>query len=227
MNSLAVTLAVIMLPGILAAVIADKLVSHDKWSSFKFGLYAFVLGVCSYVLLQGIIWLYDISAYVWACCLFSWDFSSPVPWVFLSTWRVPTELKPSIAHLELIGALPCSFIIAFIASWTINHKIINKVARKLGISNKYGDENLYSYFLNAKGIDWVYIRDREANLTYQGRIVSYSETETMQELVLSDVSIYSYQDSEHLYDVPSIYLIKEMGKFVIEVTPFDLLEEIK
>tara|TARA_R110002050_G_scaffold57423_2_gene128849 strand:- start:9310 stop:9957 length:648 start_codon:yes stop_codon:yes gene_type:complete len=214
-----------MLPGIIAAVIADKLVSHDKWSSFKFGLYAFMLGVSSYALLQVITWFYNIVTYLWSCCLFNWDFSLQIHWSLLSTWTAAVSQTPSIVPLELILAIPFSFIVALIASWTINHKVFNKIARKLSISNKYGDENLYSYFLNAQGIDWVYIRDMEANLTYQGRVASYSETDTMQELVLSEVSVFSYQDSDHLYDVPSIYLIKEMGKFVIEVIPFNQLEE--
>jgi len=55
----------------------------------------------------------------------------------------------------------------------VNYKIFHKFAQKLLISQKYGDENLYSYYLNAKEIDWVYVRDFERKLTYQGRVISF------------------------------------------------------
>jgi hypothetical protein len=36
MNQLVVSLVVILMPGIIAAIISDKLTSHSKWDSFKF-----------------------------------------------------------------------------------------------------------------------------------------------------------------------------------------------
>ena len=107
----------------------------------------------------------------------------------------------------------------------INYKVFNKLAQKINVSSKYGDENLYSYYLNAKEIDWVYVRDIENNLTYQGRIESYAENDHMQEMVLYDVTVFRYQDSVQLYSVPTIYLNKEMGKFIIEAIPKELLGE--
>jgi hypothetical protein len=47
----------------------------------------------------------------------------------------------------------------------------------------------------------------------------------MQELVLADVTVYRYEDSSELYSVPSIYLCKELGKFIIESIPNELLRE--
>jgi hypothetical protein len=68
-----------------------------------------------------------------------------------------------------------------------------------------------------------YVRDSEKGLTYQGRVVAYSETDHIQELVMSEVTIFRYVDSALLYSVPTIYLTKEMGKFVIEAIPKNLL----
>lgn len=218
MDSLAVTLLVIMLPGIISAVIADKIITHQKWSSFKFMLYAFLLGVGCYALLQLILWVWNL--------IVSLVLSHPyIAWKTLNTWQVAETSTPSISAPELISASVLSIAIAFIAAYLINHKVINRLAQKFGVSIKYGDENLFSYFLNAEGIDWIYIRDIENGLTYQGRIVSFSETDAMQEIVLQDVSVFSYNESLLLYEIPSIYLIKEMGKFIIEVIPFELLEE--
>jgi len=93
------------------------------------------------------------------------------------------------------------------------------------VTSKYGDENLYSYFMNMKENEWIYVRDKENNLTYEGRAGWYSEREQVHELVLHDVIIYRYEDSARLYSVPTVYLSREIGKLVIETVPLDLLQE--
>ncbi len=214
MNQLVVTLIVILLPGIIANVICDKVTVHSKWTSFKFSLYAFVLGIGCYVALQVIYYLVNM---VFSCSL------SPAAWSHLEIWKSAMADNPTIPPKEVIFATFLSLPISLFTSFLINHKIFNKIAQYLHISSKYGDENLFSYYLNAQETDWLYIRDIENGLTYQGRIVSYSETEKMQEIVMSEVTVFRYDDSVELYSVPTIYLTKEVGKFIIESIPNELL----
>lgn len=218
MDQLVVTLIVVLLPGIVATVICDKIAVHSKWTPFKFGVYALVLGVFSYTALQLIYYAIDI---ITACSF------NPEKWSHLNTWKATEADNPEIPANELAYALILSAPIAYLATYVINHKLFNKLAKILKVSAKYGDENLYSYYLNAVEIDWIYVRDKESNLTYQGRVVSYSETETMQELVLSEVTVYRYEDSAELYSVPTIYISKPFGQFVIEAVPKSLLGEVK
>lgn len=66
MSELAVVIGIILFPGIIATVIADKLVVHVRpWGSFKYSLYAFVLGVMSYVGLQAVAWLQALLPLHW------------------------------------------------------------------------------------------------------------------------------------------------------------------
>jgi hypothetical protein len=44
-------------------------------------------------------------------------------------------------------------------------------------------------------------------------------------LVLYDVVVYRYTDSEKLYSVPTVYLSKPVGEFVIEAIPNDRIKE--
>ena len=213
MNQFVVTLIVILIPGIIAAVISDKITVHSKWDAFKFSLYAFILGLLTYAGLQLIYYLIDIVKNIF----------SLTSWSHLKVWNSATSNKNNIVASEVVYATLLSLPIALFASFLINYKVFNKLAKKLKVSSKYGDENLYSYYLNAKEIDWVYVRDIENNLTYQGRIESYAENDNMQELVLYDVSVFRYEDSFQLYSVPTIYLNKEMGKFIIEAIPKELL----
>jgi hypothetical protein len=59
----------------------------------------------------------------------------------------------------------------------------------------------------------------------EGRAGWHSESEHVPELVLKDVTIYRYEDSARLYSVPTVYLSREIGKLVIEVVPWELLQE--
>jgi hypothetical protein len=216
MNQLVVTLIVILMPGIIANVICDKITVHSKWSSFKFSLYAFVLGMSCYVSLQVIYYAWDYHNCV------SLD---EIKYTHLKVWGASVTDNPEIPAIEVVLATIISLPISLLAAYLINHKIFNKIATFFNISTKYGDENLFSYYLNADEIDWIYVRDIERKLTYQGRIVSYSENDLMQEIVMSEVTIYNYEDSAELYSVPTIYLTKPLGVFVIEAIPSELLGE--
>ncbi|MEZ8122786.1 hypothetical protein ACED30_25275 [Vibrio splendidus] len=216
MNQLVVSLIVILMPGIMATIICDKLTNHSKWDSFKFGLYSLTLGMACYVCLQALTYVYDVFN---AASLTFED----IQWSNLNIWSSALNGGSGLNAWEICVAVILSVPVAFFSSWLINFKIFNKLAQKLRVSSKFGDENLYSYYLNSQEIDWVYVRDRENGFTYQGRVVSHSETDTLQELVLSQVSVYGYEDSELYYDVPTIYISREIGKLVIEAIPTEIL----
>ncbi|WP_019567800.1 hypothetical protein [Thioalkalivibrio sp. ALMg13-2] len=218
MNELAIAVVVILFPGLIAAVICDKITVHSpRWGSFKYSVYSFVLGVSSYVALQGIVYIWN-----W----FSGLFVPTVSFVSktLDVWTIVTTQTVSIDPSEVFWATILSPVIAVLAAFTVNHKIIHKAAQRLRVSGKYGDENLFSFFLNAQDINWVYVRDIPSKLTYQGRVVSFSEADDMQELVLSEVTVFAYETSDEYYSVPLLYLSKERGSFIIEAIPQQLLE---
>jgi len=202
-----------MFPGIIAAIICDKIIVHQpKWDYFKFGTYSFVLGVTCYIFLQFIQYFFDL--------LFSYYFSfKTIQWSNLAIWHVISNGNITTKPSEVFQATVLSLPVAYFSSFVVNYKILNKISQLLRVSDKYGDENLYSFYLNAKEIDWIYIRDIENNLTYEGKVFSYSENDTIQEIVLSDVTVYSYRDSEEYYSIPSLYLCKKMGSLIIESIP--------
>jgi len=214
MNELAITVAIIIFPGVIAAVICDKIIVHQpRWDHFKFGLYSFILGITCYIALQFLVNIVDL--------LLKIDENNS--YNLLSIWKFFSESEEKLNLLEVFGATILSMPVALFASWIVNYKIFNKLSKKLRISNKYGDENLFSFYLNMDGLDWVYVRDIDNNITYQGKILSFSENDNIQEIVLSDVTVYSYTDSEEYYSVPSTYICKNMGTFIIEAIPQEIL----
>ena len=180
MNQLFIIIAIILLPGVITTIIIDKLIVHSKWDNFKFSLYSFVFGVFSYSVLQVLCYIKDMLI---SCSV------KNVNWTNLNIWNIAITEKPSISGLEVVLALLVSLPISFFISWLVNFKVFNRLGQFFNISTKYGDENLFSYYLNTKEIDWIYIRDIENNLTYQGRVESFSENPNIQEIVLSDVTL--------------------------------------
>ncbi len=217
MNEIAIAVGVILFPGIIATIIADHIVVHVRpWGTLKYGLYSFVLGVSCYVALQFFVWLYLLLPE----SIQLGKLSAP-----LSIWNVISDTKTPIRLAEVGLATGFSIPIAFLVSWIVNNKILINIAKYLRVSTKYGDENLYSFYLNSSEVDWVYIRDIERNLTYQGKVQSFSENNTIQEIVLTDATIFGYEDSEQYYTVPNLYLCREHGKLTIETIPKERLGE--
>lgn len=211
MNELAVAIAIVLLPGLIASVICDKIVVHSvRWDGFKYSIYSFLFGICSYLLLQMLIY---------ACLATSKIDIAPftIDKPILGVWSIIGNQKSQISLLEVTLSTALSPLVAIIAAGIINFKILNKLAQKLKVSSKYGDENLFSFFLNSKEVSWVYVREKGAGLTYCGHVVSYAESDKIQELVLSNVKVFDYETSDELYETSLIYLSKSVGAFTIEV----------
>ena len=79
--------------------------------------------------------------------------------------------------------------------------------------------------MNTDDVSWVYVRDTQNKLTYQGQIAVHSEANDLQELVLCNVSVYDYETSGHCYDAPYVYLARKPGEFTIECIPESKLEK--
>jgi len=218
-----VSIGIIFFPGIIACVICDKLTVHTvPWDSFKYTLYSFVMGVCCYLFIQ-MIYCVDWLVATWRYCplLDHEGFKVLTAWSIASDTEKPTN---SLRLTEVAFATLVSPLVAAFFAVSVNKKWLNKFATRLNISDKYGDENLFSYFLNSKEVSWIYIRDIENGLTYQGLVIAFSEKNSLQELLLRYVTVYRYEDSVELYSVPLILLAKPAGSFIIETIPPKLLE---
>jgi hypothetical protein len=183
------------------------------WTQFRFSLYSLILGLLSYLSLQLLVGLWSVMLFVGVY----------LP-TFRTYWLSVRELQfwylytsTYIAWAEVLAAtfisIPLSFLLAFLE----NKKLLQKFASKFSISNKYGDESLFYFFLNSEDIEEVYVRDEKNSLTYFGELQSYSESEDSHELVLYDVDVYSANQVEKLYSVPYMYLCSRKTDTIIEV----------
>ena len=196
-SELTLKLILLLVPGSIACIIYERLTIHKQWTSFKFITNAILFGGISYILAQLVFNIFTIDN------------------SFISFWKnLPTK---EIPYSVILKASIISIFIGLAATGLDHYKIINRFGRWLNLSNKYGDENLYSYFLNAKEVDEVYVRDIENKLTYHGLINSYSENNNIKEIVLIDVVVYDYNTSKKLYELDKIYLSKSNDNLIIEL----------
>ena len=195
-SAMALKLILILIPGGIATLILEKLTTYVKWESFKFIINSILMGGLCYI-------LSDLIFYPF--------FSADI----INFWK--TFTSNDIPFWEIIRATGMSILVGFLSSWIEYNKIIARFARFCKVSDKYGEENLYSYFLNNKSVSEIYFRDIANNLTFHGILESFSENEQISELVLRDVKVYKYDDSAFLYAMPKVFLSRAKNTIFIEV----------
>lgn len=211
MNQLAVAIAIVLFPGLIAAVICDKIVVHaQRWDSFKYGVYSFLFGVLAYAALQGVV----AGAAVGGYALLGLDAGRSME---LSAWSLVFSERFTLNLFEVMWATAFAPFIAAVAAIIVNFKLINRLARRLRVSPRFGDENLYSFFLNDDAVRWVYVRDKAQDLVYVGIVKSFAQACGIQELLLAEVKVFDYETHSLQYAVEMAYLSRPMGSLVIEV----------
>ncbi|OSI15194.1 hypothetical protein BWD09_09050 [Neisseria dentiae] len=115
----------------------DKLIVHqNKWEIFKYAIYSFLFGILSYVCLQLLKFIYnEIFVYI-VTPLPRFQSNSLDIWSIIQNEKAPLNLK-EIAFATVIAPL-----LAIFATYVVNKKKIHKYAQLIGLSSKYGDENL-------------------------------------------------------------------------------------
>lgn len=192
-STLTLKLIILLVPGIISNKIYRRLViRHKESTDLMFIVTSVVFGLISYLILNFTI--YRISG--------------------LESFNSISE-STVINYNEVFFASIVSVLVGYLGAFIDNGKWINKIAHYYDISQKYGDENLFTRWLN-RDIEWVYIRDKKADVTYLGRICYFSETPEFKEIGLDNVTVYSFNDSEELYSIPEIYLCFKSDNLTIE-----------
>lgn len=207
-NQVFVSLVILLTPGIVAVLVLDTATQHQKWDNFRLSLYIAALGFLSYFL------LFILQAAL-----------DCIPWLPLhynfKVFDIFSDLQNAKIGKNIYWEVFLTCILGFAAalavSCSVNHKWLAKLANKWRISEKYGDESLFYYYLNqgnSKTIKWLTIRDYSKKTVYTGELISYSEQDGMQEILLSDVDVYP--EGQDNYHIDEIYISAKIGDISIE-----------
>ncbi len=187
----------IFLPGLISFIIIEQLTVHRETKPYRFFIYSLILGFLCYLL------YYIISLKVFFNMNFYFVQS-------LSNNKLPLNFW------EIFFSTLLSIPMGFIVSLFINKKVLHKLAKKLKVSNKFGEIDVWSYIMNAQMPEWVVVRDIENDLMYEGWIQAFSDSTERDELFLRDVRVFTNKTAKELYEVPALYLPKNRKNLTIE-----------
>ncbi|MBM3327201.1 MAG: hypothetical protein FJY65_09570 [Calditrichaeota bacterium] len=203
LTDLTIRLLVIGIPGIVCYFITRRLTTSERISTWESMLHIFVYSFLSY----SVVSLFKPS--VDAISLF-------------------VDTKATIDSVVLIYTLFSALILSYPLALISNKGLINKIGKKLHITKRISDKDVWLDFHNLP-IDelnngWMFVRDLKTKLVYYGYIYSFSESRDVRELILSDVSVYTNDEAEHLYEVKFLYLTRNRDELTIEV-PYPTVEQ--
>lgn len=143
----------------------------------------------------------------------------------LHIWETLLKKKDVFHFKEIFYSFLVSIPLGFLISSTLNHKVIITIAQKLRVTRRFGDDDVWTFFLNSPNTEWVFVRDNYKDLTYYGHLDAYSTSYNKREVLLSEVTVYYSSNWEHLYDVNVIFLELEDANFTIEIPKFEQNEK--
>jgi uncharacterized membrane protein YraQ (UPF0718 family) len=123
----------------------------------------------------------------------------------LRVWSVLVG-SPNLPFGEIVFATLLAIAIGFVATAIIQKKLVIRVAKYFNATTKFGDENLFSAFLNSPDVQEVYVRLQDKDIVYHGVVHAFSETQEISEILLADVAVYKSTTSELMYEVKQLYL---------------------
>lgn len=208
MNELAITIAIILFPGVIALFLIERLLNYyPNWSSFRFLLNSFIAGVLCYIILQVVIFLIGL-------------FPSPISFLpslsgRLDIWDFATNTDINLDISEVFAALIIAPIFALLITRAANTGSWFGM-KGFAASTKYGNENVFSFYLQGDDLSYYHVRDSDTNIVHQGIIVTFSETEIFQEILMENVTIFNGETGDIIEEVDSVYISKPLGAFIIE-----------
>jgi len=208
------TLKIILLfiPGIISYMIIDKLTSHKQPKIFHILINSLILGFVCYSFYYLLIQVLNILKKTYLECHF-----------FNALSDKTTDMD--FGEIAIVTAL--SIFLGFLIAFLINYKVLFRIANFLKVSRKFGDVDVWSYIMNSKNVEWIVVRDIEADLMYEGWIEAFSDSTEVDELFLSDVIVFKNSTGDELYKIPGLYLPKKRENLIIEFPSLEFSEYIK
>jgi Family of unknown function (DUF6338) len=192
-------LALIFIPGFVWMKIHSRYGFKGEKTQFDLILNAFIFGVLSYTV------LYLVYRYKgWPLRLFELDVDNKR--------LLQPELFP-----EILFAVAISIVGGVLSLYFENHKLFTRFVQTIGATKTYGDEDVWDFVFNSSSsaVNFVHLRDFEQRVTYAGFVEVFSESGQLREIVLRDVIVYDFEQTE-MYRVPRLYLAREREGIHIE-----------
>lgn len=199
-------------PGIACYFLLKKLIGKIGADMAESVLSIFVLSILCYLSADLFFWLSH--------------FVPLLPWYAIDVkFDLVRGLFGDIARMGDVAILVSTLFsvpVAGLVGWVYKKKYWNRVCQGLGITQRYGDEDVFNFLLGAGPVParWYVVRDHKEALVYYGAITGWSDEGPDRELILSEVDVYSNQgqgNAAHLYSCDTLYLCRKRDDISIEL----------
>lgn len=173
------TLLFLFLPGILGVLLIGALTVVKVTEIKIFSLYVYLLSVISY-LFTG----------------------------FINDYRFINFLLKgnlNIIPKEIFIATIVSLVLSILIIYVINFNLMYKLAGKLRLSTKFGNNDVWLTLFNDKNTTWITLRPSDCEQYFVGEVEHFSDENNLRELTLVNVAIYSDDNGKYLYSQDKIY----------------------
>lgn len=204
----ALTLRVVLLffPGVVCALIVRALTNRRERATPEFLIDSFVFGISTYLVLA------MVRA---ACAAIARTADWPLP-PRITFFDVLTNERARISWGEIGSSAIVALLLAAAVSAIANHHLLFRAAGFLRISRKFGDPDVWTYFLNSPDIRWVSVRDVANDTVYEGAVEAFSDTGAAPELLLRKVTVSRSSTDTKLYECDRVYLSRDRASLVVE-----------
>lgn len=204
----ALTLRVVLLffPGVVCALIVRALTNRRERATPEFLIDAFVFGIGTYLVLASL---------RSACAAIAIRADWPRP-PAITFFDVLTNDGAGISWGEIGLSALVAILLGAVVAAIGNHHLLYRTAGRLGISRKFGDPDVWSYFLNSPDTLWVAVRDVATDTVYEGVVEAFSDTGETPELLLRTVKVSHHSTDTKLYECDRVYLSRDRGSLIVE-----------
>lgn len=182
-------MAIIFLPGLIWERIVTKYALKTPPTQFETALRTFTFGLTAYAITYMI---FTAAGY---------EFLIP------EVKKDATFIADKRYILEFATACAVAMLGAVLWLYGFTNKWLGRFLRLIKATKKSGDEDIWDYAFNTSDptVEYVHVRDYTNGKVFAGWVAGFSESDKVRELLLRDVQVYTLE-SEHLYDVPLVYL---------------------
>jgi hypothetical protein len=196
-------LLLLSIPGFISYAIFRKIAVYRRASKTQFGFTEVLLII---ILSLASCTIYDLSV-------------MQINKVFKANYAATIN---KLVNVEIYNAKEMMFlciiaiVLGLLLSLFESKKIIYNIAKKLEITNYYGDTDVWTSFCANKDTNWIYVRDHKLKLVYFGSLEQYSDPGEERELLLANVLVFS-EDGEYCYDSPKMYICRQSDDITLEI----------
>lgn len=204
-------LFLILLPGVVATLMMRYFTTHKQYPVFEFIIYAATLGISVFILMEIFVSFYWIIYSIFSDVKLKWGLNLTI-WNKLFNGINSVKVDLLEIYLSYLLSIPIGFLYGFI----ISKKYLIRLFQKIKLTERYGDDDVWSFYFNSTLAEWIYVHNIAQKQTYYGRVRAYSDSTEKRELLLEDVIVYASDSWEQLYESNAIYLELNNYEFKIE-----------